>query len=117
MLRVMAVLRTAFLIFIVVYTLWTITLSLGPEVVTVSRESLAHAHRTIWLAVAWIALDTIVGWLMASWHRHRTERAKAAAARATPTPASTPASTPTATSTSTAPPTSTSPRPPGSDGR
>jgi len=82
MLRVMAVLRTAFLLFIVVYTLWTTEFAIGGGVAMVTPEAMRRATRTVWIAIGWIAFDTVVGWLMSSWQRARAARAEAMAAAA-----------------------------------
>jgi NADH:ubiquinone oxidoreductase subunit 6 (subunit J) len=69
MLKFMAVLRTIFLVFIVIYTLYAmqvfrfITSTFDEQYALVAAR--AHAlTRTAWLAVAWIALETLIGWLM-----------------------------------------------------
>jgi hypothetical protein len=100
MLKALAVLRTAYLVFIVGYTVRAM-----PFVTTVARtfdeqyaicsSSLHVLVRAAWLAIAWIAFETVVGWLLA--------RRKPARAAATPPPS---------TSTSTASPGPSAPPPP-----
>jgi hypothetical protein len=88
MAKALAVLRTIFLVFIVVYTLGTTTLALwGPEIVSVSPEALRRANRATWLAIAWIALDTMIGWVAVSWRRRASTRTSS------PAPTSSPPST------------------------
>ena len=87
MLKVMAVLRTIFLIFIVGFTFRAM-----PFFTSVSRtfdEQYARCStavelltRAAWFAIAWIALETALGWIVAL-RRGR----KAAASAATPSPA------------------------------
>jgi len=70
MLKVMAVLRSLFLVFVAGYTIRAMPLfttvaktfdeqyarcSIGVELLT----------RAAWIAIAWIALETIVGWVVA----------------------------------------------------
>ncbi|MFL5262292.1 MAG: hypothetical protein ACJ79E_09605 [Anaeromyxobacteraceae bacterium] len=91
MLKALAVLRTAYLVFIVGYTVRAM-----PFVTTVARtfdeqyaicsSSLHVLVRAAWLAIAWIAFETVVGWLLA---RRR--------------PAPVPVTPPPSTSTSTSP--------------
>jgi hypothetical protein len=71
MLKVMAVLRTVFLVFIVGFTFRAM-----PFFASVSRtfdEQYARCSsavsllvRAAWLAIAWIAIETAVGWWMAT---------------------------------------------------
>jgi hypothetical protein len=86
MLKALAVLRTAYLVFIVGYTVRAM-----PFVTTVARtfdeqyaicsSSLHVLVRAAWLAIAWIAFETVVGWLLA--------RRKPLRVPATPTPTTT----------------------------
>jgi H+/Cl- antiporter ClcA len=71
MIKVLAVVRTIFLIFIIGYTVRAMPFYLT----TVSRtfdeqysrcaNSLSLVSRAAWIAIAWIALETALGWLMA----------------------------------------------------
>jgi hypothetical protein len=79
MLKAFAVLRTIFLVFIVVFTVrampWAVGLPTGTsQAYDVCRTSLSELRNAAWLAIAWIAFETLVGWLLA------TRRRKGAAA-------------------------------------
>lgn len=86
MLKVLAVLRSLFLVFIVAYTVRAM-----PLFTSVSRtfdEQYARCSagldllmRAAWFAVGWIAFETAVGWWMAI----RSSRKAAASAPASPT--------------------------------
>ncbi len=71
MLKVMAVLRTLFLIFIVIYaftsTPWSLTLPANTAALyDKCRVSVYELQRAAWFAIAWIAFETVVGWFMAT---------------------------------------------------
>ncbi len=71
MLKVLAALRTIFLIFILVYTVRAMPWSFGlpsdsAEAYNICRTSLRQVTIAGWLAIAWIALETAVGWWMAT---------------------------------------------------
>jgi hypothetical protein len=65
MLKVLAVLRTVFLLFILGYTLrtlpwgWTRTFDEEFARCTATR---ALAIQAVWIAIAWITFETVVGW-------------------------------------------------------
>jgi hypothetical protein len=62
MVKVLAALRTVFLVFIVVYTVLRGTFfQATPEECPGALRSFQQA---VWIAIAWIAFDTLVGWLM-----------------------------------------------------
>jgi hypothetical protein len=71
MLKVMALLRTVFLVFIVAFTVRSM-----PFTVDVTRTfdeqyaryamAVAQLQRACWYAVGWIAFETAVGWWMAT---------------------------------------------------
>lgn len=67
MLKVMAVVRTLFLVFILGYTLWATPIAAmwTKGVLAVNMESVRALSRATWIAIAWIALETAVGWLRA----------------------------------------------------
>lgn len=81
MLKFFAALRTVFLVFIVGYTVYAMAGPLGDVPRTFDEQyarcaaSLALMRNAAWLAIAWILLETIVGWF-------RATRAKPAAKRA-----------------------------------
>ena len=72
MVKVMAVLRTAFLLFIVGYTVlratpFQIGLPAGSAAAyDTCRVSLAEMSKACWMSIAWIAFDALVGWWMAT---------------------------------------------------
>jgi hypothetical protein len=70
MLKVLAVLRLIFLIFILAFTLWAMPMQFGlPRDQTVAYNTCAlHLVRmqwAAWLALGWIALDTALSWFLA----------------------------------------------------
>jgi hypothetical protein len=67
MIKVMAVLRTVFFVFILGYTLWATPIAaMWPKgVLAVNVESVRALSRATWIAVGWIALETAIGWVMA----------------------------------------------------
>lgn len=70
MLKVLAVLRTVYLVFIVGYTvrampLFTSVANTFDEQYARCSASLNLVVRAAWLAVGWIALETVVGWIVA----------------------------------------------------
>jgi len=71
LLKALAVLRTLFLIFIVGYTvralpLWTEVAKTFDEQYARCAENVGLVGRAAWLAIGWIAFETIVGWWMAT---------------------------------------------------
>jgi hypothetical protein len=96
MTKALAVLRTVYLLFIVGYTVRAM-----PLVTSVSRtfdeqyaicsSSLHVLVRAAWLAIAWIAFETVLGWIGVSWRGRASAR--------TPSPASTSSATPTSSAT------------------
>jgi ABC-type Fe3+ transport system permease subunit len=72
MLKVLAVLRTVFLVFIVGYTVYAMA---GPwadvartfdEQYARCAAGLAQLRNAAWLAILWILLETIIGWFLAT---------------------------------------------------
>ncbi len=83
MYKALAVLRTVYLVFIVGYTIraipWFTTVATTfDEQYARCSSSLNLVVRAAWLAVAWIALETVLGWLLVR-RRDRTAPAPAAA--------------------------------------
>jgi hypothetical protein len=71
MLKALALLRTLFLVFIVGYTVrampwWTNVARTFDEQYARCSDALALMIRAGWLAIAWIALETLVGWWIAT---------------------------------------------------
>ncbi len=71
MIKTLAVLRTIFLIFIVGYTVrampWSFELPSGSaQAYDTCRGSLTALSKAAWFAIGWIALETLVGWWMAT---------------------------------------------------
>jgi heme A synthase len=62
--KVMAVVRTAFLFFIAGYTFFTTPMEVwGSATLAVTMDSLRRTNRAAWMAIAWIAFETALGWL------------------------------------------------------
>lgn len=85
MLKLMAVLRSLYLIFIIGYTVRA--MPFFPSVSKTFDEQYARCSsavelltRAAWFAIAWIALETAVGWIVA------VRRGRKAAVAATPSP-------------------------------
>ena len=83
----LAVLRTVFLVFIVGFTIrampvFTSVANTFDEQYARCSASLNMVMRAAWIAVAWIALETILGWILV----RRRSRPTAPAAAATPPP-------------------------------
>ena len=81
----LAVLRTVFLVFIVGFTIrampvFTSVANTFDEQYARCSASLNMVMRAEWIAVAWIALETILGWVLV----RRRRRPTAPAAAATP---------------------------------
>jgi hypothetical protein len=71
MLKALAVLRTIFLVFIIGYTArampwWTNVARTFDEQYARCSDALSLLIRAAWLAIAWIALETAVGWWLAT---------------------------------------------------
>ena len=65
--KAIAVLRSIFLVFIAGFTIWGmpiwgLTRTFDEQYARCSY-SLTHLTRAAWLAIAWIALETALGWL------------------------------------------------------
>lgn len=75
MLKSLAVLRTAFLVFIVGYTVWAMAGPWGDVARTLDEQyarcatSLVQIRNAAWLAIAWVLLETVIGWFMATRRR------------------------------------------------
>jgi hypothetical protein len=71
MLKVLAAVRTVFLVFIVGFTIramplfWSNVAKTFDEQYARCAEGLGLITRAAWIAIGWIALETVVGWLLA----------------------------------------------------
>jgi hypothetical protein len=77
MLKLLAVLRTLFLIFVIGYTVramtWTFDLPTdSAEAYNLCRTGLSGLRKAAWIAIGWIAFETAIGWWLAA----RVARAK-----------------------------------------
>ena len=71
MLKTLAVLRTIFLIFIIGYTVrampfFTSVARTFDEQYARCAQGISLLLRSAWIAIAWIALETVLGWWMAT---------------------------------------------------
>lgn len=71
MLKALAVLRTIFLVFIVGYTVrampwWANVAKTFDEQYARCSDALSLVLRAAWLAIAWVALETAIGWILAT---------------------------------------------------
>ncbi len=73
MYKAFAALRTLFLIFIVAYTLVVAPEAIFAGTVTVTVDTLHRLQRATWLAIAWIAFETLLGWIVAAFRTGRTK--------------------------------------------
>jgi hypothetical protein len=78
MLKAFATIRTIFLVFIVGYTVrglpyWTVARTFDEQYARCA-QAMTLLLRAAWIAIGWIAFETILGWLLA------TRRPKGAAA-------------------------------------
>jgi len=86
MLKVMAVLRTVFLVGIFGYMLWALPLGIlvsgnaTREAVCFKVPDLDKVSIGAWFAIGWIALETILGWSRVWLADRKAAKAKAAAA-------------------------------------
>ena len=85
--RIWATVRTIYLVAVVAYTLWAmpwVNLTVArtfDETYARCAGAIVPLQRAAWLAIAWVALETVVGWF-AVW-RASTAAAKAAASAIT----------------------------------
>lgn len=87
-LKAMAVLRTLFLVFVIGFTVrampfWD-TAKTFDEQFARCAEARSLAFRAAWLAISWIALETLLGWWLAT----RDGQKKAVARAGAPPPGS-----------------------------
>jgi hypothetical protein len=80
MLKALAVLRTLYLVFIIGYTVRAMPLLTSvartfDEQYALCSSSLHVLIRAAWLAIAWIAFETVLGWVGVSWRRRGAVRA------------------------------------------
>jgi hypothetical protein len=74
MLKVLAVLRTVFLVFIVGYTVrampvpWVDVARTFDEQYARCAASVALLLKAAWVAIGWILLETTIGWFLATRH-------------------------------------------------
>jgi hypothetical protein len=71
MLKAIAILRTLVLVFLIGYTVRAMPVFMAPartfdESYARCSDSLALLMRAAWFAVAWIAVETLIGWLLAT---------------------------------------------------
>jgi hypothetical protein len=76
MLKVLAVVRTLFLVFIVGYAVrgmpfFTNVARTFDEQYARCSEAFALLARAAWLAIGWIALETLIGWWLATRNRRK----------------------------------------------
>jgi hypothetical protein len=76
MLKALAVVRTLFLVFIVGYTVrampwWTSVAHTFDEQYARCSETVGLLMRAAWFAIGWIAVETLVGWWLATRARRK----------------------------------------------
>lgn len=87
MYRLLVVLRTVFLLVLVVYAIVVIPMDAvwGSYITNVDVEALRRVARVLGIALAWIAFETVVGWILWSVRGRRAARDRTAAAIAAAT--------------------------------
>jgi heme A synthase len=83
MLKALAGFRTIVLVFLVVFTARSMPIFIAPartfdETYARCAQSVDQLQRAAWLAIGWVGIECIIGWIMAS--RRKKEAASAAAA-------------------------------------
>lgn len=91
MLKALAMLRTLFLVFVVGYTVrampwWSNVARTFDEQYARCSDALALMIRAVWLAIAWVAFETLVGWWIATRGPKAPAMAKAGAPSSPPPP-------------------------------
>ena len=72
MYKFMAVVRTIFLVFIIVYTFLVAPAAIwGSATVTVTMEAMRQLQRATFIAIGWIGLETLIGWIVAAFKNGR----------------------------------------------
>lgn len=74
MLKALAIVRTVFLVFIIGFTVRAMPYFVSPartfdESYARCADSLGLVMRAAWIAVGWIALETAIGWILATRRR------------------------------------------------
>ena len=87
MLKALAVLRTIVLVVLVVFTARSMPVFIAPartfdETYARCAQSVDQLQRSAWLAIGWVAVECVLGWIMA------TRRKKADAVAPAPSPPS-----------------------------
>lgn len=87
MLKALAVVRTIVLVFLIGYTVRAMPWFLSPartfdESYARCADALSLVLRAAWVAVGWIAIETILGWILAT----RDRRPKTLVEKETPRP-------------------------------
>ncbi len=79
--RIWAVLRSLYLVAIVGYAIWatpwmpmTVARTFDEQYARCAN-ALAPLQRATWMAIAWIAIEVVLGW-MAIWNRARADRSQ-----------------------------------------
>jgi heme A synthase len=82
MVKIMAVVRTAFLFFIAGFTFFTTPMEVwGSSTLAVTMDALRRTNKAAWMAIAWIALETAIGWATVRFRRKTRAEAGSAGAR------------------------------------
>ncbi len=84
-LKALAIFRTLVLVFLVVFTFRAMPVFIAPartfdETYARCATSVDQLQRSAWLAIGWVAVETVIGWVLA------TRRKKEAAPAAAPAP-------------------------------
>jgi hypothetical protein len=71
MLKALAVIRTIVLVVLVVFTVRAMPIFLAPartfdETFARTSQSVDQLQRAAWLAIAWVAIETALGWILAT---------------------------------------------------
>jgi hypothetical protein len=89
LLKALAVVRTIFLVFLIGYTVrarpfWDVLSKTFDEQYARCADNLSGMTRAAWIAIGWIAFETLAGWWLASRNGQKKVLAAAGAARPGP---------------------------------
>jgi hypothetical protein len=86
--KVMAVLRTLFLVFIVIYMLVELPIlaMMSGDSQNIDKDSVRRVAGVAWVAIAWIAFETALAWTRVWLEARRAGKAKPGASPPVPAP-------------------------------
>ncbi len=73
MAKFMAVVRTLVLVFLVLYTLVSAPFAFWSGTIAVSADAMRRLLNATWLAIGWIAFETLLAWIIVAFSRPRAK--------------------------------------------